>query len=231
VIPRLYELGVAVPRAYLDDIWGIPLIPLRRLGHSRAGVWLKRLFDVAVAGTLLFAAAPVLLVLALAVRLQTGQSPLFRQVRVTGRERTATIMKLRTLTGHPDPDTSWTVTAQECGTLGRWLRITHLDELPQLWNVLRGDMSLVGPRPERPYFARQLAREIRGYADRERVSAGLTGWAQVHGLTGDTSIEDRARFDNFYIEYWSVWLDLLILVRTLTSALSGAMHSARGGTA
>ena len=84
--------------------------------------------------------------------------------------------------------------------------------------MVRGDLSLVGPRPERPYFARQLARDIRGYADRERVSAGLTGWAQVHGLTGDTSIEDRARFDNYYIEYWSVWLDLLILARTLSSA-------------
>jgi lipopolysaccharide/colanic/teichoic acid biosynthesis glycosyltransferase len=150
---------------------------------------------------------------------------------VVGRGREATIVKLRTLRPAGNPDTTWVIPAGQSSPLGRVLRATHADELPQLASVLRGDLSLVGPRPERPYFARQLAREIRGYADRERVSAGLTGWAQVHGLTGDTSIEDRARFDNFYIEYWSVWLDLLILVRTLTSALSGAMHSARGGTA
>lgn len=91
-------------------------------------------------------------------------------------------------------------------------------------------MSLVGPRPERPHFARQLAGAIPGYSDRERVTGGLTGWAQVHGLTGDTSISDRARFDNFYIEYWSVWLDLLILARTVPAALSGALRSARGGS-
>jgi exopolysaccharide biosynthesis polyprenyl glycosylphosphotransferase len=219
VIPRLYELGAAVPRAYLDDIWGIPLIPLRRLGHSRAGVLLKRLFDVAVAGTLLIAAAPVLLVLAVAVRLQTGQSPLFRQARVTGQDRTATILKLRTLTDHPDPDTKWTVAGQESSALGRWLRITHLDELPQLWNVLRGDMSLVGPRPERPYFVEQFGREIHRYSDRTRMTAGMTGWAQVHGLHGDTSIFERARFDNQYIEYWSPWLDVVILARTLGASL------------
>ena len=218
VIPRLYELGVAVPRAYLDDIWGIPLIPLRRLGHSRAGMWLKRLFDVVVAGALLIAAAPVLLVLAAAVRLQTGQSPLFRQVRVTGQDRTASIMKLRTLADHPHPDTSWTAAAQESSVLGRWLRVTHLDELPQLVNVLRGDMSLVGPRPERPYFVEQFGRDIHRYSDRTRMPAGMTGWAQVHGLNGDTSIFERARFDNQYIEYWSPWLDVVILARTLAAS-------------
>jgi lipopolysaccharide/colanic/teichoic acid biosynthesis glycosyltransferase len=128
-------------------------------------------------------------------------------------------LKLRTLTGHPDPDTSWTVTGQECSALGRWLRITHLDELPQLWNVLRGDMSLVGPRPERPYFVEQFGREIRRYSDRTRMPAGMTGWAQVHGLHGDTSIFERARFDNQYIEYWSPWLDVVILARTLGACL------------
>jgi lipopolysaccharide/colanic/teichoic acid biosynthesis glycosyltransferase len=220
VIPRLYELGVAVPRAYLDDIWGIPLIPLRRLGHSRAGMWLKRLFDVVVAGALLIAAAPVLLVLAAAVRLQTGQSPLFRQVRVTGQDRTASIMKLRTLADHPHPDTSWTAAAQESSVLGRWLRVTHLDELPQLVNVLRGEMSLVGPRPERPYFAEQFSHDIPRYSDRTRMPAGITGWAQVHGLHGDTSMFERARFDNQYIEYWSPWLDVIILARTLAASIS-----------
>jgi lipopolysaccharide/colanic/teichoic acid biosynthesis glycosyltransferase len=105
--------------------------------------------------------------------------------------------------------------------LGHWLRTTHLDELPQLVNVLRGDMSLVGPRPERPYFAEQFEREIPRYRDRHRMRAGLTGWAQVHGLHGDTSIHERVRFDNAYIDNWSLWLDIVILVRTLASVAGG----------
>ncbi len=218
VVPRLYELGAAVPRSCLDEIWGIPLIPLRRLGYVPAGLWLKRAFDAAAAAVLLVAAAPLLLVLAAAIRLQSGESPLFRQVRVTGNGRSATILKLRTLSDHADPDTSWTVPEQQCGALGRWLRVTHLDELPQLVNVLRGEMSLVGPRPERPYFAERFGREMPRYSDRSRMRAGMTGWAQVNGLHGDTSIFERARFDNQYIEYWSPWLDVVILARTLAAA-------------
>jgi exopolysaccharide biosynthesis polyprenyl glycosylphosphotransferase len=220
VVPRLYEVGMAVPRSCLDELWGLPLIPLRRLGHSTLGLALKRSIDVAIAAALLIAAAPVLLVLAVAIRLRTGQAPLFRQERVTGRGRAASVIKLRTLTGPADPDTSWGVSAHESSALGRWLRITHIDELPQLWNVLRGDMSLVGPRPERPYFAEQFGREILRYSDRGRMQAGMTGWAQVHGLNGDTSIVDRARFDNQYIEYWSPWLDVVILTRTLVASVT-----------
>ena len=206
-------------RSCLDEIWGIPLIPLRRPGHSPAGLWLKRVFDVVVAATLILAAAPVLLVLAVAIRLQSGRPPLFRQARVTGPGRSAEIVKLRTLTEHGDPDTSWTVPTQQCTGLARWLRVTHLDELPQLVNVLRGEMSLVGPRPERPYFAERFGREILRYSDRTRMPAGMTGWAQVHGLHGDTSMFERARFDNQYIEYWSPWLDVVILARTLAASI------------
>jgi exopolysaccharide biosynthesis polyprenyl glycosylphosphotransferase len=220
VVPRLYELGMAVPRGCLDELWGIPLIPLRRRGHSVVGMALKRILDVIIAATLLIAAAPVLAVLAVAIRLQTGLPPLFRQERVTGPGRTAPVAKLRTISESGDPDTSWSVSWQECSPLGRWLRVTHLDELPQLWNVLRGDMSLVGPRPERPYFAAQFGREILRYSDRTRMQAGMTGWAQVHGLNGDTSIVERARFDNQYIEYWSPWLDVVILARTLAASIA-----------
>jgi exopolysaccharide biosynthesis polyprenyl glycosylphosphotransferase len=220
VVPRLYELGMAVPRSSLDEIWGIPLIPLRRLGHSTVGLVLKRILDVVAAAVLLVTAAPVLLLLAIAIRLQTGRTPLFRQTRVTGRGRTASVFKLRTLTESADPDTSWGVAEYQCSALGRWLRVTHLDELPQLWNVLRGDMSMVGPRPERPYFAELFGRDILRYSDRTRMQAGLTGWAQVHGLNGDTSIVERARFDNQYIEYWSPWLDVVILARTLAASIT-----------
>jgi exopolysaccharide biosynthesis polyprenyl glycosylphosphotransferase len=220
VVPRLYEVGMAVPRACLDEIWGIPLIPVRRLGRSTVSLALKRTIDVLIAAILLIAAAPVLFVLAAAIRLRTGQTPLFRQRRVTGRGRTSSVVKLRTLSGSADPDTSWGVSGHQSSTLGRWLRNTHLDELPQLWNVLRGDLSLVGPRPERPYFADQFGHEILRYADRTRMQAGLTGWAQVHGLNGDTSIVERARFDNQYIEYWSPWLDVVILARTLPALIT-----------
>jgi exopolysaccharide biosynthesis polyprenyl glycosylphosphotransferase len=228
VVPRLHDVGLAIPRGCLDEVWGIPLIPLRRLAGASAaglggspGLGIKRLFDLSVAAVLLVAAMPLLLVLAAAIRLRTGQSPLFSQRRVTGDGRQATVLKLRTITDSGDSQTCWTVEPQRSGALGRWLRTTHLDELPQLINVLRGEMSLVGPRPERQFFADRFGREIPRYGDRDRVRAGLTGWAQVHGLHGDTSIAERSRFDNQYIEYWSPWLDVVILLRTVGSALAG----------
>ena len=221
LVPRLPELGAAVPRACLDEVWGIPLIPLRGGAHAPARMFAKRVFDVLAAVILLAALSPVLLVLAAIIRLRSGRPALFRQVRVTGDERIAPIMKLRTLDEHDDSDTRWSVPAGQCGQLSQWLRATHLDELPQLVNVLRGEMSLVGPRPERPYFAERFGREIRGYGDRTRMPAGLTGWAQVHGLHGDTAIGERSRFDNQYIEYWSPWLDVVILARTFAASVSG----------
>ena len=135
------------------------------------------------------------------------------------------MLKLRTLAGTDDADTRWTAPAGQYGPLGRWMRATHIDELPQLLNVVRGQMSLVGPRPERPFFAERFSREIPRYADRIRMPAGMTGWAQVHGLNGDTSIFERARFDNYYAEYWSPWLDAVILARTLAVMAPGP----RGG--
>ena len=226
VVPRLHEVGLAIPRGCLDEIWGIPLIPLRQLGRGRAAAALKRGFDVTVAAVLLAVTLPLMLVLAGLIRLQSGQPALFRQSRVTGpgrdgRRRETSILKLRTITQAGDTGTSWAVDPRQCTRLGRWLRATHLDELPQLINVLRGDMSLVGPRPERAYFAERFARQIPRYADRDRMRTGLTGWAQVHGLHGDTSIAERSRFDNLYIEYWSPWLDVAILIRTVGSALAG----------
>ncbi|HZS22050.1 MAG TPA: sugar transferase [Pseudonocardiaceae bacterium] len=215
VVPRFYELGAALPRGYLDELGDIPLIPLRRLGHSRLGMATKSTFDVFGAAALLVALAPVLLTLAIAVRLDGRGPALFRQTRVTRDGKTMELLKLRSMIDHPDPDTRWVVLPQHTTRLGRWLRTTHLDELPQLLNVLRGDMSLVGPRPERPYFAARFAQQIPRYADRHRMRSGLTGWAQVNGLHGDTCIAQRSRLDNFYIEHWSPWMDAVILVRTL----------------
>ena len=223
VVPRLYEIGARTPRYAGDELWGIPLVPLR-LGRRTAALAAKRVFDVLIATVLLVLAAPVIAGLAVMIRLESGPGPFFRQVRLTGPERLTSVVKLRTLPAHGDPDTVWTVPAQRAGLLGRWLRRTHLDELPQLINVLGGSMSLVGPRPERPHFAAQFDRDIQGYPDRLRMRAGLTGWAQVHGLNGDTSVVERARFDNQYIENWSLWLDVLILGRTI----AGLLHPAGG---
>jgi lipopolysaccharide/colanic/teichoic acid biosynthesis glycosyltransferase len=163
--------------------------------------------------------------IALAVRWETGPRVLFRQERVGLDGRRFELLKFRTLVpaGADDSSTLWNIAGDHrLRRVGRLLRRTSLDELPQLWNVLVGHMSLVGPRPERPYFVAEFARSHPRYVHRHRVPAGLTGWAQVHGLRGDTSIADRAKFDNYYVENWSLWLDIKILLRTALSLVRGA---------
>ena len=117
--------------------------------------------------------------------------------------------------------TSWNIAHDNrIGPIGRLLRKSSIDELPQLFNILRGEMSIVGPRPERPHFVEEFGRLYPRYVARHRVPSGLTGWAQVHGLRGDTSIETRARFDNYYIENGSLWLDVKIIARTMISVFT-----------
>ncbi len=237
LLPRAGGLGLAVPAGCLDEVWGVRLIPLRGAAWRGPARLAKRALDIAVAAMALLLTWPVFAAAAAVAWLRLPHPVLFRQVRVVGGGRLAEISKLRTLSQHGDSDTAWRVPDAKCGPLGRFLRITHIDELPQLVSVLRGDMSLVGPRPERPYFSRQFSEDIPGYAARLRMPAGMTGWAQVHRLNGDTSITDRARFDNGYIEYWSFWLDLMILARTVTSVATEAAgelrkrNSRRGGRA
>jgi lipopolysaccharide/colanic/teichoic acid biosynthesis glycosyltransferase len=230
LLPRAGGLGLAVPAGCLDEVWGVRLIPVRGVAWRGVARLAKRALDIAVAAVVLLLTWPVFAVAAAVAWLRLPHPVLFRQVRVVGGGRLAEISKLRTLSQHGDPDTAWRVPDEKCGPLGRFLRITHIDELPQLVSVLRGDMSLVGPRPERPYFSRQFSQDIPGYAARQRMPAGMTGWAQVHRLNGDTSINDRARFDNGYIEYWSFWLDLMILARTVTSVVTEAAGELRKRT-
>ncbi|MFF9405725.1 exopolysaccharide biosynthesis polyprenyl glycosylphosphotransferase [Streptomyces anandii] len=189
---------------------------LRMCAPRRGGAG-KRALDVLVSGGLLLLVSPLLLVCAVTLRLADGPGVVFRQERVGRDGRPFTLLKFRT---HRPADaheaaTRWSVANEhEMRPFCRMLRRTSLDELPQLWNVLRGDMSLVGPRPERPYFVDRFSRSHPGYADRHRMRAGITGLAQINGLRGDTSIEDRARFDNAYIDNWSLWQDVCILLRT-----------------
>ncbi|MCP9961588.1 exopolysaccharide biosynthesis polyprenyl glycosylphosphotransferase [Streptomyces somaliensis] len=214
----------AAPGPMGRHLWGYGLRPLEP-GGAPAGRPSKRALDVVGAGLLLLAAAPVLLLCAAAVRLADGPGVLFRQERVGQGGRTFTLLKFRTLRPESEHEaaTRWSVARDErLGAVGSFLRRSSLDELPQLWNVLRGDMSLVGPRPERPYFVERFSRLHPGYADRHRAPVGLTGFAQVHGLRGDTSIEDRCRFDNHYIDHWSLWQDVRILLRTAATLIRPA---------
>ncbi|MEZ5323431.1 MAG: sugar transferase, partial [Microthrixaceae bacterium] len=188
----------------------------------------KRAFDLLVSSVVLVLTSPVLLLCALAVKLTSRGPILFRQVRVSVDNIPFEILKFRTMRYVADADLQEALDhrAQAVALdddritpVGRLLRRTHLDELPQLVNVLKGDMSIVGPRPERPYFVDLHEAEVNGYALRHRVPAGITGWAQVHGYWGDTSIEARIRLDNRYIESWSPWRDLVIGLRTIPTLL------------
>ena len=179
--------------------------------------------DVVLSGLLLLLLSPVLLICTVGSYFETG-CVLFRQERVGLDGRPFTLLKFCSLRpSDGEAATRWNIGEDDrVRPIGRFLRRTSLDELPQLWNVLRGDMSLVGPRPERPFFVDEFTRQFPWYMARHRVPVGLTGWAQVHGLRGDTSIADRARFDNFYIENWSLWGDIKILLRTAGQVIKAA---------
>jgi exopolysaccharide biosynthesis polyprenyl glycosylphosphotransferase len=201
--------------------------PCRRLdaGFRRPGGAGKRALDVVASGVLLLLLGPLLLVCAAVLRLTEGPGVVFRQERVGAGGRPFTLLKFRT---HRPADehesaTRWSVAGEyRMSRFCRFLRRTSLDELLQLFNVLRGEMSLVGPRPERPYFVDRFTEIHPAYAARHRMPPGITGLAQIHGLRGDTSIEDRARFDNAYIDNWSLWQDICILLRTAAALVRSA---------
>ncbi|WP_232664325.1 sugar transferase [Pseudonocardia sp. TRM90224] len=215
LVPRMYELNHHSPVSELVD--GIPLVKLRRPTHRSASMRVKRAIDVVVAGIALVLVSPVLAAIAAAVRRETGPGVIFQQERIGLNGKPFVLYKFRSLqlaTG--EGDVRWNIdTDTRLGPVGRFIRSTSLDELPQLVNVLKGDMSLVGPRPERPYFVERFNETIPGYRYRHRVPVGLTGYAAVNGLRGDTSISQRAHFDNLYAESWSLWLDLKIALWTV----------------
>jgi exopolysaccharide biosynthesis polyprenyl glycosylphosphotransferase len=220
VVPRFFELGVTTGGNRHDDVWGIPLLRLRRSALRATARRSKRLFDIVVGSSVLLITAPLFLTAALAVRFSTSGPIFLRQRRVGQDGSEFELLKFRSMVVNNDADTSWSATDDYLTPVGRILRRTSVDELPQLLNVMRGDMSLVGPRPERPHFTTQFTAKVSRYSDRHRVPAGITGWAQVHGLKGDTSIPDRVRFDNYYIEHWSLWRDIIIVATTIGKLLT-----------
>jgi exopolysaccharide biosynthesis polyprenyl glycosylphosphotransferase len=213
-VPRLFDLA---PRR--DHIWGVAVAVIHRPPIYNPIVrGAKRAIDLVFGVLALVLLSPVLLVIAFVVRLSSPGPVLFRQRRLGLRGREFTMLKFRTMRVTDTGDTGWTTRDDPRRTFaGRMLRRTSLDELPQLVNVVRGDMSLVGPRPERRVYAEAFAQQVPTYPERTRAAGGITGLAQVHDLRGDTSIEDRARFDNLYIDQYSLFLDVVIALKTVGS--------------
>ncbi|MHC1560639.1 sugar transferase [Actinomycetospora sp. C-140] len=221
IVPRLPAFVTQTGSG--DHIGSVPIMRIRTPPLDGVSWALKRVFDVTVSAIVLLILAPVLALCALAVRIEGGPGVIFRQARVGRDGREFECLKFRSMRPADESEsaTRWSVVGdQRVGPVGRVLRRTSLDELPQLWNILRGDMTLVGPRPERPHFVEKFSSELPRYDHRHRVPSGLTGLAQVSGLRGaDTPISDRARFDNYYIENWSLWLDFKVLLRTISEVL------------
>jgi exopolysaccharide biosynthesis polyprenyl glycosylphosphotransferase len=222
VVPRLFD--AMSYRAELEHLGALPVFGMRPVDPRGAAFAVKHALDRLLAGVTTVAVSPLLLLLAAGVRLTSPGPILFRQRRVGRDGQLFDVLKFRSMRLDGSRRSFRLAAGSAPGgvegddrrtTLGRFMRRSSLDELPQLLNVLKGEMSLVGPRPERPEFVSLFEEEIARYGERHRVRAGITGWAQVNGLRGQTSIADRAEWDNYYIENWSLWLDFKILVLTV----------------
>jgi exopolysaccharide biosynthesis polyprenyl glycosylphosphotransferase len=223
VVPDVLQYYVM--RAGIEDLDGLPLINLTQIPLEGFNQVVKRAFDLVGAALLLLLTCWLFPLIAWLIKREDGGPVLFSQVRMGMDGRAFRLYKFRSMRvdAEDDGDGRWTRTNDPRVTrIGAVLRRTNLDELPQLLNVLRGDMSLVGPRPEQPKFVEQFRSRYPAYHVRHRVRAGLTGWAQVNGLRGDTSIRQRVVHDLYYVENWSFALDLRILWRTLRLALLSA---------
>lgn len=222
MIPRLREFQSATGAP--DHIGAIPVVGLRRAALDGPKWALKRTSDIIFASAALLVLSPLLLCCAVATFLEGGRGVIFRQERVGRYGKPFNVLKFRSMrpADERESQTNWNIgNDPRVGPIGRIMRRTSLDELPQLWNIVRGDMTIVGPRPERPHFVNQFSADYPEYAMRHRAPVGLTGLAQVSGLRGDTPISDRARFDNYYIENWSLWLDFKVVLRTVGEILRG----------
>jgi exopolysaccharide biosynthesis polyprenyl glycosylphosphotransferase len=250
LIPRCQELGVdvsVVPRMFdlindrvgYDTVGGLPLLSFNAIDPRGMQFAVKHALDRVLAAVLLILFAPLILAAAFAVKLSSPGPALFKQRRVGRDGRVFDFYKFRSMREPARTESAGENSALDFllggdiapggvegadrrTAIGRFLRGSSLDELPQLFNVLRGDMSLVGPRPERPEFVELFRNDIIRYGDRHRVKSGITGWAQVHGLRGQTSLAERVEWDNYYIAHWSLGLDLKILALTLVALFRNA---------
>jgi exopolysaccharide biosynthesis polyprenyl glycosylphosphotransferase len=217
--PRL-SFGSKLFQAGRLQMMNLAISPVESFAYTVA----KRAFDLIAAIVGLFILSPIFLAIAALVKLSSPGPVLFRQERIGRHGKPFTLLKFRTMhcSSKTESDTVWTTRNDpRCTVIGAALRKFSLDELPQLLNVIRGNMSLVGPRPERPYFVAKFGEDFQKYNMRHRCHVGMTGWAQVHGLRGDTSISDRLEYDLYYMRNWSFGLDLQIIFRTAFVAFTG----------
>jgi Undecaprenyl-phosphate glucose phosphotransferase len=216
LVPDVPNLaGLSLTTANLD---GLPLVGLRESPHFGLNIVVKRAMDVVLSLFGLIVLSPLLALIAALVKLTSPGPVFYRQERCGLNGSPFFMLKFRSMPIDSEKTTGpvWARPGDKRSTpLGAFLRKTSLDELPQLWNVLRGDMSLVGPRPERPIFIAQFRKTIPNYMVRHSVKAGITGWAQVHGWRGNTSLRKRIQYDLYYITHWTPWLDLRILWLTV----------------
>ena len=205
-------------KPYTEDIQGLPVINIRYVPLSNTfNAMVKRAMDVVGALIALVLASPVMLVVSVLIKLTSRGPLIYKQERVGLHNKTFRMYKFRSMEMQsPEKEKkAWTVKDDPRVTgIGRFMRRTSIDELPQLINILKGDMSLVGPRPERPFFVEKFREEIPRYMVKHQVRPGLTGWAQVNGYRGDTSIRKRIEYDLYYIENWTVGLDIKIILMT-----------------
>ena len=215
VIPFYNNIIPAHP--IIENVGRSKLIDMRTNRLDNVGWWaVKRSFDLVASGLGLILLSPLLIAVSIGVKLSSPGPILFRQVRVGYKRREFQMLKFRSMKVNNSQDTAWSTNVDDRRTrFGSFIRKTSIDELPQLWNVFRGDMSLVGPRPELPHFVEQFKETIPFYMVKHQVKPGITGWAQVNGYRGDTSIEKRIELDLWYIDNWSPTLDLRILSKTL----------------
>nr|WP_304954894.1 undecaprenyl-phosphate glucose phosphotransferase [uncultured Acetatifactor sp.] len=205
-------------KPYTEDLMGLPVINIRYVPLTNTGnIIIKRITDVAGSVFGIVITSPIMLLSALLIKLTSPGPVIFRQERVGLHNKPFYMYKFRTMEQQApgEEKKAWTVRNDpRVTTVGKFLRRTSLDELPQLFNILHGDMSLVGPRPERPLFVEKFKEEIPRYMVKHQVRPGLTGWAQVNGLRGDTSIRKRIEYDIYYIENWTIWFDMKIILMT-----------------
>ena len=221
IVPDIFKF-VSL-RGGIEEFDGLPVVSLLDSPLNGWNDVLKRSFDLVVAAVLLLCLLPLFVVAALLVKRSSSGPIFFRQERMSLVGHTFQVRKFRTMREDAEKESGpvWAVAGDARRTrIGAFLRRTNIDELPQLWNVLRGEMSLVGPRPERPVFIREFREKVPRYMLRHKVRAGMTGWAQVHGLRGNTSIDERIEHDLYYIANWSLLLDLKILGLTLVRGFS-----------
>jgi Undecaprenyl-phosphate glucose phosphotransferase len=214
VFPDVFQ--IIATQVTIDDLGGLPLLSVRDVRQRGWRVTVKRLMDVTVSAAGLVFISPLLFIMSILIKLESPGPVFYVQERMGLDAKPFMMIKFRSMRQDAEANgPGWTTPDDPRRTkLGTFIRKTNVDELPQLINVLIGDMSLVGPRPERPVYVEQFRRTIPRYMERHKEKAGLTGWAQVNGLRGDTSISERTKYDLWYIENWSLLLDIKILIRT-----------------